>query len=90
MLTPARPIALVLVLACIVPEPGAAQRPGSSAATTWIVDNHERRAGALTVEQRGDTTVARWIYTDRNRGGRVETRTVRGLDGAVWVTRLPR
>ncbi len=83
MLTLARPIALLLVLPCVVPRPGAAQRPGTSAATTWIVDNHDRRAGALTVEQRGDTTVARWIYTDRNRGGRVETRSVRGPDGAV-------
>ena len=52
-------------------------------APTWIVDNHGRRAGDLIVTQRGDTTVARWIYTDRNRGGRVETRTVRGAAGTV-------
>ena len=45
--------------------------------TSWTVDNHGRRAGDLTVVARGDTTVARFIYTDRNRGQRIETRQVR-------------
>ncbi len=44
--------------------------------TTWIVDNHGRRAGDLVVITRGDTVISRYIYTDRNRGGRVETRHV--------------
>jgi hypothetical protein len=44
--------------------------------TTWIVDNHGRRAGDLVVVTRGDTVISRWIYTDRNRGGRVEARQV--------------
>ncbi len=44
--------------------------------TTWTVDNHGRRAGDLTVVTRGDTVIARYIYTDRNRGGRLETRHV--------------
>jgi len=55
----------------------------STDAPTWIVDNHGRRAGDLATTQRGDTVVARWIYTDRNRGGRVETRTVRAPDGTI-------
>ena len=42
--------------------------------TVWTVDNHGRRAGDLTVVTRGDTVIARYVYTDRNRGGRVETR----------------
>lgn len=44
--------------------------------TTWIVDNHGRRAGDLVVVTKGDTVITRYIYTDRNRGGRVETRHV--------------
>ncbi len=51
--------------------------------TTWAVDNHGRRAGDLVLTTRADTLVARFIYTDRNRGGRVETRTVVGPDGRV-------
>ena len=55
----------------------------AQSAPTWIVDNHGRRAGDLTITQRGDTVVARWLYTDRNRGGRVETRTLRAPDGTI-------
>ena len=54
-------------------------RPAAVAASdtiTWIVDNHGRRAGDLVVVTRGDTVIARYIYTDRNRGGRIETRQV--------------
>ncbi len=51
--------------------------------TTWIVDNHGRRAGDLVVVTRGDTVISRWIYTDRNRGGRVETRQVMRAGRAV-------
>lgn len=67
-----------LLLALHAPQPAA-----PTDAPAWIVDNHGRRAGDLTTTSRGDTMVARWIYTDRNRGGRVETRTVRGADGTV-------
>ena len=49
--------------------------------TTFTVDNHGRKAGELTVVTKGDSVVARWIYTDRNRGGRVETRYLMGRDG---------
>lgn len=59
----------------------AAALPADS--TTWVVDNHGRRAGDLVVVTRGDTTVARWVFTDRNRGTRVETRHVT-RDGR-WV-----
>ena len=48
---------------------------------TFTVDNHGRKAGELTVVTTGDSVVARWIYTDRNRGGRVETRYLMGRDG---------
>ena len=55
----------------------------SADTTTWIVDNHGRRAGELTVITKGDSVIARWVYTDRNRGGRVETRYVMRRDGRV-------
>lgn len=53
----------------------------SADTTIWLVDNHGRRAGELTVVTKGDSVIARWIYTDRNRGGRVETRYLMGRDG---------
>lgn len=43
-------------------------------ATSWIVSNHGRTAGLLEVRTTRDSMVVRYIYTDRNRGGRVETR----------------
>ncbi len=50
--------------------------------TTYTVDNHGRVAGEMTVTSRADSLVVRWVYTDRNRGGRVETRYRLGADGA--------
>lgn len=49
--------------------------------TRYTVDNHGRRAGDLLVVTRGDSLVARWVFTDRNRGTRVETRYRLGPDG---------
>ena len=45
-----------------------------NAPETWVVMNHGREAGTLTASVAGDSLTVRWIYTDRNRGGRVETR----------------
>ena len=42
--------------------------------TSYVVLNHGRRAGDMTIVSQGDSTVARWIFTDRNRGTRLETR----------------
>ncbi len=50
--------------------------------TVWTVDNHGRPAGELTVVTTRDSLVARFIYTDRNRGARIETRYRLGSDGA--------
>lgn len=70
-------IALVAAPVAFAPlRPSAAIAPAAADSTTWIVDNHGRRAGDLVVVTRGDTVIARYIYTDRNRGGRVETRQV--------------
>ena len=51
--------------------------------TRWIVSNHGREAGELVAVTRGDSTVVRWVFTDRNRGTRVETRQHRDAAGRV-------
>lgn len=75
-----RRLAPALALASALSLPVAT---GAQSTPAWTVDNHGRRAGDLTVAMRGDTVVARWLYTDRNRGGRVETRTLRAADGTI-------
>lgn len=50
--------------------------------TTWVVDNHGRKAGEMTVVRRADSLTVRWVFTDRNRGSRVETRYLFARDGA--------
>ncbi|MBI2408161.1 MAG: amidohydrolase family protein [Gemmatimonadetes bacterium] len=40
----------------------------------WIVSNHGREAGDLVVVRTADSAVVRWVFTDRNRGTRVELR----------------
>ncbi|MCX5762307.1 MAG: amidohydrolase family protein [Gemmatimonadetes bacterium] len=49
--------------------------------TRWIVSNHGREAGDLVVVTTTDSTVVRWIFTDRNRGTRLEARYGRGATG---------
>jgi len=63
-------------LALVAAVSSAAAPAVRADSSTWVVDNHGRRAGEMTVVTRGDTVITRWIYTDRNRGGRVETRLV--------------
>lgn len=36
--------------------------------TRWIVSNHGREAGDLVVLTNADSAIARWVFTDRNRG----------------------
>ncbi len=42
--------------------------------SSYVVLNHGRWAGDMTVVTTGDSTVMRWIFVDRNRGTRIETR----------------
>ncbi|MHB1095718.1 MAG: amidohydrolase family protein [Gemmatimonadaceae bacterium] len=42
--------------------------------TRWIVSNHGREAGDLVVVRTADSAVVRWVFTDRNRGTRMEMR----------------
>ena len=50
--------------------------------TRWIVSNHGREAGDLVVITTVDSARARFVFTDRNRGTRVETRYRLGASGA--------
>ena len=54
--------------------------PGADT-TRWIVSNHGRPAGDLVVVRSPDSVTTRFIYTDRNRGGRIENRYRLGSDG---------
>jgi imidazolonepropionase-like amidohydrolase len=56
--------------------------------TRYVVLNHGRPAGELTVVTRGDSVIARYHHVDRNRGPRSETRYLirngRVLGGETW------
>jgi imidazolonepropionase-like amidohydrolase len=52
----------------------AAATIAASDTTAYVVLNHGRPAGDMTIVNAGDSTVVRWIFTDRNRGTRLETR----------------
>jgi len=44
--------------------------------TVYPVLNHDRSAGSMVVVRHGDSVTVRWMFTDRNRGTRLETRYV--------------
>ncbi|MEZ4455733.1 MAG: hypothetical protein R2882_04150 [Gemmatimonadales bacterium] len=56
----------------------------------WLVDNHGRVAGELVTVRTGDSLLVRFIYTDRNRGARVETRYQLGAGGQPVAGSLAR
>ena len=63
MLLPLLPLAVALVSAA------------SADTTRFIVSNHGREAGDLVVVRDADSVVVRWVFTDRNRGTRLELRS---------------
>ena len=48
--------------------------PIAADSSRWIVCNHGREAGDLVVVTRGDSAIVRFVFTDRNRGTRLEGR----------------
>ncbi len=56
--------------------------------TSFVVLNHGRPAGAMSVVTRGDSVLVRYHHVDRNRGPRIETHyVIRGSDvlaGETW------
>jgi imidazolonepropionase-like amidohydrolase len=57
--------------------------------TAYPVLNHGRVAGSMVVVHRGDTVTVRLVYTDRNRGARVETRYVMRHDSLIHAESRP-
>ncbi len=49
--------------------------------TRWVVTNHGRPAGELVATTRGDSLLVRFVFRDRNRGTRLETRYRRDPSG---------
>jgi imidazolonepropionase-like amidohydrolase len=60
-----------------------AMSPAVPDTTHYVVDNHGRPAGEMTVARTADSIVVRYGHIDRNRGRWVETRYQLGRDGAV-------
>ena len=57
--------------------------------TVYPVLNHDRSAGTMVVVRRGDSVTVRWVFTDRNRGVRIETRYVFRDGHIVFVENRP-
>jgi hypothetical protein len=65
------PLLLPMTTALLLATP---PRPAAPDTTRYPVYNHGRVAGEMTVIRDGSSVVVRYIYTDRNRGGRTEGR----------------
>ncbi len=63
-----------LVAAALSSLPVAIPVAAAQDTTHYPVFNHGRPAGGMVVVRDGGSVVVRYIYTDRNRGGRVEAR----------------
>src|SRR3982750_1383710 len=57
--------------------------------TVYAVLNHDRPAGTMVVTRNGDTVRVRYIFTDRNRGTRIEMREVAHGDAVVSLESRP-
>ena len=77
-----RPLVLALACAPLGARLGAlgAQKADT---TRYVVLNHGTLAGDLTVARGKDSLVVRYVFTDRNRGTRIENRYRLGAGGAV-------
>ena len=73
-------VASLLAAAMLPVTPAGAQ--GAALSASYMVSNHGREAGEMLVRTVGDSVVVRHVFTDRNRGGRVETRYRRDAAGA--------
>src|SRR6476620_8317496 len=55
----------------------------------YPVLNHDRPAGTMVVTRNGDSVRVRYIFTDRNRGTRIEMREVFRKDAVVSLESRP-
>ena len=56
---------------------------GAADTTLYVILNHGRPAGEMRVISDGDSATVRYVYQDRQRGPRLETRYKFGADGTV-------
>lgn len=57
--------------------------------TVYPVYNHGRLAGSMVVRRSGDSVVTRYVFTDRNRGTRVEMRYAMRGDSVIGIESRP-
>jgi imidazolonepropionase-like amidohydrolase len=62
--------------AAVVGKPAVVAAATSADSTVYTLLNHERPAGTMVVTRNGDSVRVRYIFTDRNRGTRIEMREV--------------
>src|SRR5215475_1839592 len=67
----------------------AAATLAANDSTVYPVLNHGRVAGSMVVVHRGDSVTVRYVFTDRNRGTRVETRYVIRNDSLLRAETRP-
>jgi imidazolonepropionase-like amidohydrolase len=69
----------------------SAPRPLAAQATVYPVYNHDRLAGGMVVSPttKGDSVRVRWLFTDRNRGTRLEVRYHLRGDSVVGIESRP-
>src|SRR5215831_20395541 len=67
----------------------AAAALAANDSTVYPVLNHGRVAGSMVVVHRGDSVTVRYVFTDRNRGTRVETRYLIRNDSLVHADSRP-
>jgi hypothetical protein len=73
----------LLSLALQTPVPAPAQAQADTTPAQYVVLNHGRPAGDMRVTRDADSVVVRFIYQDRQRGPRVETRYWLAPDGGL-------
>ncbi|MEP6491241.1 MAG: amidohydrolase family protein [bacterium] len=62
---------------------------GAADSTVYPILNHDRLAGTMVVTRSGDSVRVRYIYTDRNRGTRLEMRYVIRGDSVIALESRP-
>lgn len=71
----------------LIPLLFAVATAAAADSTVYSVLNHDRVAGSMVVSHAGDTTLVRYVFTDRNRGSRYFVRYALSRDGRITSVR---
>lgn len=91
MSVPRRPTVACAALALVATGSFGASafaQPARRDTVRYVVNNHGRDAGELTVARSPDSIVVRFVFTDRNRGTRTEARYRLGAGGTIVAGEL--